>query len=270
MGSGNILVVTATLNQASYLENTLQSVLGQLGSADRYVVIDGGSSDDTHAILERYRRDICCLSVLPGSSHAEALAHGFREPSCSYACYVNSDDLLLPGALDAARAELDANPELVCVYSHRVFIDEHNRVLRIWALPPHNNYLMRRWDYIPQETAVWRASALRDAGGVDPNLDFAVDYDLFLKLMHTGRFRRLSGYLAAFREHGQSKTSLLNDTVGRREVESLKVRHGVEANLADRLIGALLREFVEIRSSVRLTDSLRNTLQQQVQATISG
>jgi glycosyltransferase involved in cell wall biosynthesis len=258
-----LTVVTPTLNQGQYIESTIASVLRELGPADSYVVVDGGSTDSTQEILRRYAHRLSAVYVRPGMSQAEALDFGFRHHPGTYAAYLNSDDLWLPGVISSALGQLEADPSLAFVYSDRVFIDDSDRVIDVWKLPKHSTYLMQRWDYVPQETCFWRYATMMEVGGIDENLKFAVDYDLFVRLMRAGRAQHLSRFNAAFRVHGHSKTSTQNDSVGKPEVAMLKKRHAIRAYPWDRPVGFLLRTVVEVRSR-RYLDVHENSLLQQL------
>ena len=88
-----------------------------------------------------------------------------------------------------------------------------------WLLPPHSNTLMKRWDYIPQETCFWRRRIYDAVGGVDPGFQFALDYDLFVRFMERGRMQRRNRFLGAFRKHAASKTASLVEGKVHPEIE---------------------------------------------------
>ncbi len=73
------------------------------------------------------------------------------------------------------------HPHIDVIYSHRLSVDADNKAIWYWILPEHSNYLMMRWDLIPQETCFWRRSAFEKWGNVDPTFQFAMDYDLFAR-----------------------------------------------------------------------------------------
>lgn len=261
----SLTIVTPTLNQGDYIERTIRSVVPQLRPGDQYVVVDGGSTDGTHQILERWRDRISAVYIEPGSSQAEALALGFTRHPATYACYLNSDDLFMPGAVQRALSALDAAPPSVLgVYSHRLFIDSSDQLCRYWVLPPHSNYLMSRWDYIPQETCFWRYASMAACGGINAALRFAVDYDLFVRLMQAGTLRRLNDYLGCFREHVHSKTQTVNDSIGVHEVAQIKQTLGVKHHFYDRAIGFALRHVVQYRSRERMRAVADRQLLQQL------
>lgn len=245
-----LVVVMPTLNQGHFLERTLVSVLKQLGKDDALVVVDGDSKDRTHTILEKYSDRITHVEVNADLNQAAALKWGFDNYPAKYASYLNSDDLYLPGAVESALNYLNSQPGAVATYSHRVAIDSADRIQWLWRLPPHSNYLMSRWDYIPQETCFWRYRDMQDCGGIDPFLEFAMDYDLFVRLMQRGVFHRANNIRAAFRVHPEAKTSRLNDTVGKREVNAIMARQQIKFHSRDRIVGSVLRRIIKRRSAV--------------------
>ena len=93
--------------------------------------------------------------------------------------YLNSDDLLLPGALPTVAAYFAQHPEVEVVYGHRVVIDEAGDEIGRWVLPPHDDKALRWADYIPQETLFWRRSIWGKSGGrMDETFRFALDWEL--------------------------------------------------------------------------------------------
>lgn len=222
-----ISIVTPSYQQGQFLEWTLRSVILQRYPRLEYVVMDGGSTDHTPQILKRYQPHFAHLESAHDRGQADAVARGFARTSGEIMAYLNSDDLLAPGALEFVAGFFENNPRVDAVYSHRVFIDAHNKVESYWLLPAHRDWLMRRWDYIPQETCFWRRRIYDQAGGVDPSFHFALDYDLFVRFMERGRLARVPRFLGAFRKHAQSKTAALVEGQVHTEVERVRREHRV-------------------------------------------
>ena len=222
-----ISVVTPSYNQASYLERTLLSVLRQQNVEFEYIVIDGMSTDESPAILARYRDQLDHLIIERDNGQADAVRKGFELSSGDIVAYLNSDDVLLPGTLDFVVRFFELNPDVDAIYSHRIFLDESDHVTRFWVLPPHSSYCMSRWDFIPQETCFWRRSLMEQAGAIDPTYSFALDYDLFTRMMIHGRFVRVNRFLAGFRVHENAKSSTLYESVGRQEVDRVRREQGI-------------------------------------------
>jgi glycosyltransferase involved in cell wall biosynthesis len=222
-------IVTPSLNQGRFLENTLQSVLGQRYPRLEYVVQDGGSSDQTVAILERYRPWLQhCLSA-PDRGQADALNRGFGHTSGEILAYLNSDDLLLPGTLAYVAHFFSTRLDIDVVYGHRILIDEDGSEIGRWVLPPHDDLAFLWQDFVPQETLFWRRRIWERVGSTfDERLHYALDWDLLLRFRGAGaRFARLPRFLGAFRVHSGQKTSALMDIVGRPEIEQIhQLWHG--------------------------------------------
>ena len=214
-----ISIVTPSYNQADYLPDTMQSVLGQNYPNLEYIVMDGGSTDGSREIIEAHADQLAYWQSEKDGGQAAAIAAGMARTTGEIMAYLNSDDVLAPGSLEFVADYFAKHPHVDAIYSHRVFIDERNVVLRYWYLPPHSNKLIERWDYIPQETCFWRRSAWEKAGNIDASYRFAMDYEFFVRMMRKGsKFVRVPRFLGAFREHSSSKTTTQFDTIGREEV----------------------------------------------------
>lgn len=228
-----ISVVTPSYNQVQYVQRTIESVLHQEYADVEYIVVDGCSTDGSSEILETYRDRLQCLIIEPDEGQADAIRKGFEIATGDILCFLNSDDLLLPGALSRVNEAFCANEDVDLIYSHRIFVDGDDRPNKFWILPPHSNYGMSRWDFIPQETCFWRRRLMSDAGSVDPTFQFALDYDLFVRMMKVGKFRRINDFFAAFRVHPEAKSSTLYETVGREEVERVRIENDVRLHWYD-------------------------------------
>lgn len=222
----SISIVTPSFNQGSVLESTIQSVLDQRYPALEYVVQDGGSTDESVAILERYGSRLAAWESAPDGGQASAINLGMRRMSGEIMAYLNSDDLLLPGSLAYVASYFQRHPEVDVVYGHRILIDERGCEIGRWVLPPHDDRAIAFADFIPQETMFWRRTAWEAAGGrIDESFRFAMDWDLILRFRAAGlRFRRLPRFLGAFRVWANQKSVSWWLPVGRRETERLTAR----------------------------------------------
>jgi hypothetical protein len=208
-----ISIVTPSFGQGHFLERTLYSVVNQHYPALEYVVQDGGSTDETVEILRRYERSLTHWASEPDGGQGDAINRGFAQTSGEIMAYLNSDDLLLPGALAYVARYFAAHPKVDVVYGHRVMIDEHDRQIGSWVMPRHDDQELAMLDFVPQETLFWRRTAWEAAGGqIDPSLRFAIDWDLLLRLRDSGaKMVRLPRFLGAFRVHEEQKTAMWND-----------------------------------------------------------
>jgi len=222
-----ISIVTPSLQHGRFLEWTLRSVLLQEYPKLEYVVMDGGSTDETAEILARYSARLAHVESAKDGGQADAVARGFQHTTGEIMAYLNSDDVLAPGALEFVARFFDENPSVDAVYSHRAFMREDGVVDEYWILPPHSNALMKRWDYIPQETCFWRRRIYDGVGGIDPSFQFALDYDLFVRFMERGRMQRVNRFLGAFRRHAAAKTAMLVEGKVHLEVERVRKEHRI-------------------------------------------
>ncbi len=204
-----ISIVTPSYEQGRYLERTIYSVLSQSYPRLEYVVQDGGSSDETRAVLERFGGSVTHWTSEPDEGQADAINRGFARTEGEIMAYLNSDDLLLPGSLAYVARYFAEHPRVDVVYGHRILIDEHDRQVGAWVLPRHDGRTLTVADYIPQETMFWRREAWERAGArIDTSLTFAIDWDLLLRLREAdARMVRLPRYLGAFRVHAEQKTA---------------------------------------------------------------
>lgn len=230
-----ISIVTPSYNQGPYIGWTVRSVFLQRYPNLEYIMMDGGSNDETMRVLEPYTSRFAHISSERDKGQADAIHRGFQKCTGDIMAYLNSDDMLAPGCLHFVARFFAENPHVDAIYSHRCTVDSDNKVLWYWILPRHNDYLMSRWDLIPQETCFWRKNIFDRVGNVDPTLRFAIDYDLFVRFMQVGKMARVNRFLGVFREHDVSKTSTLMQTVGNEEIRKVWTRYGLTARRWDQL-----------------------------------
>ena len=208
-----ISVVTPSFNQGRFLERTIQSVLCQNYPRLEYIVQDGGSTDSSLAILERYAGRLLCDTLDDrGQGHAINLA--MEHATGEILAYLNSDDLYLPGALAYVAKYLQDHGEVDAVYGHRIVINAEDREIGRWVMPAHDDRILPWADYVPQETLFWRRSLWEAIGEhIAEDLHAALDWDLLLRMRSTGaRIVRLPRFLGAFRVHRAQKTSALGES----------------------------------------------------------
>jgi len=208
-----ISIVTPSFQQGHFLERTLYSVLNQNYPALEYVVQDGGSRDDTVNILRHYQHSLTHWASESDGGQGDALNRGFAHTSGEIMAYLNSDDLLLPGALAYVARYFQTHPSVDVLYSHRMMIDDKDGHIGSMLLPRHDDVELTLLDFVPQETLFWRRSVWEAAGGrIDADLRFAVDWDLLLRMREAGaKMVRVPRFLGAFRVHDEQKTATWYD-----------------------------------------------------------
>lgn len=220
-----ISIITPSYQQAPFLERTLESVLGQKYPELEYLVLDGGSTDGSREILEKHADRLTWWRSERDNGQAAAVAEGLARTTGDIMAWINSDDVYLPGALDFVAHYFQTHPEVDVVYGHRILIDSADWEVGRWVLPPHDPRVLRWVDYVPQESMFWRRGIYEKAGGLDPSLGFAMDWDLLLRFQKAGaRIVRLPYYYSAFRVHEAQKSATLIGTMGLEEVTRLRKR----------------------------------------------
>lgn len=221
-----ISIVTPSFRHAGFIERTIQSVLEQKYPCLEYIIQDGASNDGTLDILQKYAAQLKHFESVADDGQTHAINLGFRHAGGEIMAYLNSDDLLLPGALMYVAAYFSKHPEVDVVYGQRVLIDEQDQEVGRWILPPHDDKVLSWADFVPQETLFWRRSIWDKVGGqLDESFKFAMDWDLILRFRDAGaKFVRLPRFLGGFRVHPQQKSSAVISTIGIQEMGRLRER----------------------------------------------
>jgi glycosyltransferase involved in cell wall biosynthesis len=217
----SIALITPTLNQAAFLPATLAAVLAQDYPALDYWVIDGGSSDGTLEILRTSGPGVHWLSE-PDSGQSAAINKGWRKAQGEILGWLNSDDLLTPGALAQVGAYFAAHPTVDFLYGDCDFLDSAGAIIGQYPvrLPDYNHMLLYADNYIPQPAAFFRRRALEAVGGLDEDLHYVMDFDLWLRLGLRGEGAYLPTKLAGLRLHADAKSVA---RLGRFAAENVRV-----------------------------------------------
>jgi glycosyltransferase involved in cell wall biosynthesis len=227
-----ISVVTPSFNQAPFLEATLLSVLGQGYPNLEYLVLDGGSTDGSREILERYAERLDYWVSEPDGGQAEALNRGLARATGDILCWVNSDDFLLPGTLlriGRLLAGRIGEPRLV--YGSCLFFHEDGRQAKVVRPQAHDRVRLALTDYVVQPSAFWTRALWEAAGPLDASLHYAFDWDWFNRAAACGFFENCPELLSAYRFHGGHKSG--NGGQERREeILSVARRYGSPQQIA--------------------------------------
>jgi GT2 family glycosyltransferase len=208
MQKPRISVVTPSYNQGEFIEQTIQSVLDQNYSNLEYVIIDGGSTDNSIDIIRKYERHLAFWVSEADRGAADAIAKGFGRITGSIMAYLNSDDVYMPGALNAA-AERFSGSNADLVYGNAQWIDSQGSTIGERRQTPFNasGYLYGGFD-LQQPTTFWKREIYQKVGGMDPSFHFTFDTDLFFRFIAAGaRFSHIRQLMAGFRIHPTSKSS---------------------------------------------------------------
>jgi glycosyltransferase involved in cell wall biosynthesis len=200
-----ISVVTPSYNQSAFLERTIRSVLDQQYPNLEYLVLDGGSTDGSVEILERYGSRLSFWSSGKDDGQASAVNAGWRRASGDVLGWVNSDDYYLPGTLAFVGEYFRAHPDVTMLYGAAQLVDERGHVAGRMG-GPFDMARALKGDYmIPQPTAFIRRRAIDQVGLLDESLYYSLDLDLFLRLAQVARPTYVDRLLAGCTVHAAAK-----------------------------------------------------------------
>jgi len=202
-----ISIVTPCLNQVGTLERAIRSVLSQADGAVEYIIIDGGSTDGTRAVIERYADQLSGWVSEPDRGQSHALNKGFARATGQVFAWLNADDELAPGALTVVRRYFARGDcDVLCGACRYVYPDGRQRVARVTA---GDLNLLTVDDPIHQPSCFWRRDWHERVGGLDKRLHFGMDWDLWLRLQRAGaRFVTTDEVLSVYHMTGANKTSV--------------------------------------------------------------
>jgi glycosyltransferase involved in cell wall biosynthesis len=200
-----VSVITPSLNQGGYLEETIASVISQDYPHIEHLVIDGGSEDGTLDILRKYDEHIEWLSE-PDRGQSHAINKGLERAQGSIIGWLNSDDLYTQSAVAKAVEFLQSNPEYAMVYGNADIINEFGQKIESYRTEPFDLGRLAKHCPISQPAAFIRTDIFRDIGGVDEELHFCMDMDLWVRIGQTHKIGFIHDVLAESRWHASNKT----------------------------------------------------------------
>jgi len=221
-----VSIVTPSFMQARYIGRTIESVLGQSYPDLEYFIQDGGSQDGTVEVLKGYANRLAGWESQPDGGQSQAINLGFAHTTGEIMAWLNSDDMLLPGAIHTIVDYFNRHPEVDVVYGDRLLIDESDMEIGRWIMPGHDSEVLSWADYVPQETLFWRRRIWDKVGGqIDESFKFAMDWDLLVRFRGAGaRFAHIPRFLGAFRIHEHQKTSASINEIGHKEMNRIRER----------------------------------------------
>jgi glycosyltransferase involved in cell wall biosynthesis len=207
-----VSIITPSYNQGHFLEATIQSVLAQDYPNIEYIIVDGGSKDNSVEVIKKYEQHLAWWISDEDKGHADALNKGFARATGELLAWLNSDDIYHSGAVSEAAAFLKDHPEVGMVYGDANLINSTGLVIgQFPAKQTDYQRMLRGSVHIPQATTFFRADLWRQVGPLDLSLFFAFDYDFWVRLAKVSQVRYLPRLWADFRMHQEGK-SVVNDS----------------------------------------------------------
>jgi glycosyltransferase involved in cell wall biosynthesis len=202
-----ISVVTPSFNQGAYLGETLASIASQHYPDLELIVMDGGSDDDSVEVIKAFSGTVTYWESQPDSGQSHAINKGFSRATGDIVCWLNSDDVFLPGCLNAVAAAFNTHPEWEWISAPSLkFGDGLHEIGGLYELP-RDRVEWLRFCPLAQPSTFWRRSLYDRVGGLDESFHFALDYEYWVRFVFEGaKVHFIDRPLSAYRLHDVSKT----------------------------------------------------------------
>ncbi len=200
-------VVTPSFNQGRFIRATIESVLSQDYPNVEYIIMDGGSTDETASVVKDYSSRLTFISE-KDRGQAHAINKGFRMARGNVLSWLNSDDLFLPGMIRAVVDGFKDDPNAGAVYGEGYLIDVSGQITgRFPSTEPFNLWkLVYLSDYVLQQTVGFRRAVLDEVGYLDENLHYVMDWDILIRIAVRYPLKYVPGYLGCLREYPEAKS----------------------------------------------------------------
>lgn len=209
----SICIVTPCFNAAPYILECMESVASQSGMK-RHIIMDGGSADGTLSIIEEYAEKhphVVWKSEMD-EGQSDALIKALELVDTEYYGWLNADDCYIPDSLNYLIQHLANDDKPTIVYGDYQGIDQDSRVIKYRRQPSFNYWdCLHGYLTIQNCAAIFHTQKTKDSNAIDKELQFAMDYNLFLKLAGLGTVLHVRRYVGQFRFHSDAKTSKLQD-----------------------------------------------------------
>jgi len=200
-----VSIITPSFNQATYLEQTILSVLGQDHPRIEYIVVDGASTDNSVDIIRKYESKLAWWVSEKDNGQADAINKGFARATGEIIAWLNSDDYYLAGAVSAAVRIFEEHPEVVLAYGNMLAVDEHGKTFNTLNYKQLTLEDLLCFQIIGQPAVFMRRSALEATGRLDPAFHFLLDHHLWIRLAQQGKILHVPQTWAAARYHAEAK-----------------------------------------------------------------
>lgn len=200
-----VTIITPSYNQGQFLEETILSILNQGYPNLEYMVIDGGSKDQSVDIIRKYESRLSYWESEKDKGQSDAINKGLRRATGDIITWINSDDLLEPGAIQAMVEAFDENTGLV--YGRNRAFGSGN-IQGVNSYRPGNDLMARYLGRIefPQPASFFSAKVIRETGLCDQSLHYGMDYDLFARIALNYHIKKIDHVISGYRFHDASKS----------------------------------------------------------------
>jgi glycosyltransferase involved in cell wall biosynthesis len=200
-----ISIITPSFNQGQYLEETILSVIEQKYSNLEYIIIDGGSTDNSVEVIKKYEKHISYWVSEKDSGQSEAINKGFKKATGEIIAWLNSDDLYCSNTLADIGKLFNDHQDATIIYGDVVNFSNSGKELYVVNQFEQFDFFSRV--SIHQPSVFWRRSVFKEIGLLNESLHYCMDYDFWMRLFFNYRSVKANAVFSRFREHDHSKTN---------------------------------------------------------------
>lgn len=252
-----ISIITPSYNQGQFLEETIQSVLNQNYPEIEYIIIDGGSTDNSVEIIKKYEDRLAYWVSEKDRGQTHAINKGFKKATGEIVNWLNSDDVLLPGAISNIVHYFTSNPMVDFAYGDYVLVDFFGKeIVPRREIDFDLNILLYSGCFIQQSTCFFRKSVIDKIGLLDEEQNFYMDYEFYLRAAQNGfTFHNIRKSLVAFRCHASSKSVSRDIRTKERRIEiqnRYRTTRFNRGSIIDKFCFLLLRKAYKLKKYLTL------------------
>lgn len=210
MNYPSISVVIPSFNQGEFIEETILSVVGQQYPNLEVLVIDGGSTDNTIEIIEKYTEKISYWHSKKDKGQADAINQGMNLCSGDIVCWLNSDDVYLPGTLlDIGKKFVGRSEENYLIYGGAVTINQSNEPISsgCQTAAPLEKFRLTYEDFIVQPSSFWTRKLWQSVGELNIDYNYVLDWEWFIRASKIAEFEYVRRFYSVYRYHPGHKSS---------------------------------------------------------------
>jgi glycosyltransferase involved in cell wall biosynthesis len=243
-----ISIITPNYNGGKYLESTILSVLNQDCKELEYIVIDGGSTDNSIEIIKKYEKSLAYWISEKDRGMYDAINKGIKRSTGDIVAYINSDDMYHSDVFQFVCKYFKDNIDIAMIYSDCDIVNGNGEKLYTYLFPEYNwnSFIRLNWSSIPQQTTFWRRELHEKIGYFDPELKMAGDFDFFARIGKTHKIKHVKNMVfSKFRFHEYSLSSTMKD-LNIKEVRVIHDRYNISRNV----LNEILRIITELKIKI--------------------